>query len=764
METNEMVKTHKPVRITRQAGARTTQKAAKVAAILLVVVAMVAQMAAFAPSASATGSTEGQAAPADEATTQIVSAEDLEDLAGLETLDDIDPTVANIDKVQDTIADELGFDTSDLGDIDADDLPDSLPIPKAGVLKKAVFHDLPSGIVKTGFGRDLERLGAHLNPDTQYLYLEFRNGLDIETGLDRYSGPGATALPARVKVAKGVNGVIVLDPTDPYVYIGGACPKFGSQKAKKTTKNARRSNSAKASKKTASGQPCGVGFSLGGNIPFNYTMDNLPPAAKPVRGHVIVDAEVPVYKGMQLDGTAVLEIRRKTIRIAGEGDLETVVPKVGKVTLGTGAFGFSVSAKKGAEKVQYWTAADSSKDPMKLNVGKVKVDVPAGNERSVRQSYGAEKVSGKWKVLPSTYFELQGQFTYPTTQIVKMIGVNIGDMAVGEATLRIDGSGLEAHGVMNAGLHPDVQMQGNATAHIVVPFRKLSNTTVEVTGSMTIGGVDIGAEAMMRIDKKGLMVSGEINTPASRVAVSGSITKAGVQLAGEFSAELDLSAISNKATEAIDAAQAEIDKIDRDIAKMRETVKAERRAADKFFRDAQRAVENAQAEVDKINGNIRVNNDKIAALRVKLKNANIFEAVGISAAIESLKAANTIQRGLLTSANATLDLANDALQLIRDGLDALPTDADPRIIALFGLREGATAALQLAREAAQAIDIGGTVHVDISFSLGASGLFGDASMRYCDSKCTTLTGGSLVISDYFEVCVEVFGFDVCGKF
>ncbi|MEE9414734.1 MAG: hypothetical protein V3V01_05570, partial [Acidimicrobiales bacterium] len=98
----------------------------------------------------------------------------------------------------------------------------------------------------------------------------------LDTGLGQLAGGEATGIPSRIVVAKGVDGVIVID-SDDYLYIGGACPDFGPKgkpkRSKKTSQSVADSSLVTA---TPSGQPCGIGFSLGGNISFEYATVNLP--------------------------------------------------------------------------------------------------------------------------------------------------------------------------------------------------------------------------------------------------------------------------------------------------------------------------------------------------------------------------------------------------------------------------------------------------------------------------------------------------------
>ena len=173
--------------------------------------------------------------------------------------------------------------------------------------------------------------------------------------------------------------------------------------------------------------------------------------------------------------------------------------------------------------------------------------------------------------------------------------------------------------------------------------------------------------------------------------------------------------------------------------------------------------------------NIDINDDKIADLRRdqaaeirRYENLTFLEQAAqsiphlgtlafIEGEIAALTAANVTQAGLHFAATGVLDGAQLLLDGIEAGLDAIPVDTDPRIIALCAAKETATFALQTARTVADAVSIGGTLRGEITWELGTNGLSASLIAEYCDGECTTLAGGSVRLTPTPEACVEVAG-------
>ncbi|MEE9415515.1 MAG: hypothetical protein V3V01_09535, partial [Acidimicrobiales bacterium] len=497
---------------------------------------------------------------------------------------------------------------------------------------------------------------------------------------------------------------------------------------------------------------------------------NLPEQAAGFNGHVIVDAVVPVYAGLEIDGTTVIGVYDDHVQFGGEGAIQTSVPGVGSVALGYGAVGFTADARPGRERVEFWSSAATADEPIVIGFGDTEISFPAnGQERSLSQFFAtAPDSSGVWTVDPRSNFVVSGLSSFGVGALAELAGIDLSDMSVATATLRIGSEGIRLQGSVSRGIHPDIEFQGSARIDAFLSFADFADSSLEISGSFAIGGVDIGGQAMLSIDRHGFVVSGELVTPISRVELSGFINETGAQLSGTLEATLGLSALSDAAISGIDDAQREIDRLDTTIALMRNQVRKERRTADRGFRDAKAALGAAKAEVNKIRGNIDYNNRLIRGLETEYVNLEWYEwprGLAILAEIAALGTANVAQEAALVVAIGVLDFAIEVLEGIRIVIDALPTDLDLRIVALFVARDAATVLLDIAREAAKAIDFGGNVHVELSFSLGTQGLIADASAQHCDgdgNNCVALAAASLTIAEYFEICVEPFGLPLCA--
>ncbi len=766
-----------------------TQGPLRLATVLLLVVTLLLGVTALAPEASAEGSMVVADAPAAERVDDSAEAMAIDEVPANEVVDtkkkakknkkakkkakakkkkDQKKKAKKDNQDKKKAKKKTDGNNDEKNDGDTDEL--AIEIPNTGVLRHVVVHDLPSGIFKTGFGRDLDHLRAHLNPDTEYQYLEFDDGLHIDTGLDKLLPDALGGLPTTIVVAKGTDGVLVIDPDD-YVYIGGACPDWSipdsnEQRDYDVTTQALQVAGATT---TPSGQDCGIGFSVGGNIDFTYDTPNLPNGAESFAGHVIVDAVVPVHKQLEVDGTAIFQIQPGTVKVGGEGVLQAGMSGVGSVALGHGAFGFRADARPASAGLEFWAAAGSNTDPVTLSTDGVDFVFPAnGEDRRFSLFFeAAPDAAGVWRIGPRSNVHAEGTFSFGMGGLGTLAGTGLGDLNVARAKLHLDRTGIAFSGMVSKGMHPTVGVKGTAELDGFVSFENFSDSWVEAKGTFDVGGVGIGADARMYIGKGGFEISGELVTPISRVAVSGFIDDAGVQLTGSAEAKLGLSAIADAAHAGIADARREIAKLDGEIVAMRKQVKVERRSTDRAFRNASAALRTAQADVRKIQKTIDYNRGLIRALHVEYRTCAFFRCMGILAEIAALE---IVVNGEIVAKDAAVEVLKAAewlVERIRRGLDALPTDLDPRIIALITAREAATLALDLATEAAKVIDLGGNVHVALYFSVGTKGLDASASAKHCDgdgNNCKDLVAASVkVAGDYFEVCVKPFGFDLCAK-
>ncbi len=657
------------------------------------------------------------------------------------------------------------------------------PFPSAGILSDSRILTRSPARVGTATGSELAYLGAHLNDDTVYTYFVFDGGLSVNTGLG--DGPGEESLPPEISIPVGSPGVMVLDPSDPYLYIGGPCDAFDSEDKSEDEQDPDGSTTTTSSTTTTeppeeASDPytldltdteglvdCGIGFSLGGRIPFVGDDDPDQPLPS-FNGHVVVDGVVPIPGGMSLDGMTVIEMSADAVRTAGTGDLSVTLPFIPDkldIEFPLGRAGVVVEADQRGLRVSY--AGKLGGEDVSLPLG-IPLQIPQGNELLVSGVLGLDTTGAVPVPSADSYFEAAGNFGLGLSALGDLFGVAVDDGFTVQGQLRIDVTGVTASGTSTVSLHPDIDLGGQAAVELLISTEDPLDSYVDVVGGLRIGGIDLSGDAALRLDREGLTARGTLDSPLGGIALAGMVGPGGIDLRGDASLVLPLDFLhefSSAATAGIDAAQAEVDKLNGEIDRLRNEIREGRRNRSAAFRDARDAVAKARRDLDDILANIAYN-DRLIAQKVKEQEAtaNPFEDARLGLEIGALQLANTTQYGYRATAQGVLDLAQGVLDGIEAGLDAIPVDTDPRIVALFVARDTATGALEVARFGATIIDVSGEFRADISLQLGTSGIDGSVDVRFCDDNgCSDIAGGSLRTTPNLAVCVNAFDLgDICA--
>ncbi|CAK8725543.1 hypothetical protein KKHLCK_16985 [Candidatus Electrothrix laxa] len=322
---------------------------------------------------------------------------------------------------------------------------------------------------------------------------------------------------------------------------------------------------------------------------------------------------------------------------------------------------------------------------------------------------------------------------------------------------------------------------GDPKASLELDLRLGQKNQVEITGAVTLLGLT--REAKISISDKGFsfMISGKIfDLFACTFEANGGTLANGDAFLIKASMQNDLFAYlktetsktikagADKATrkisdaqKAIRNAQAKVNRLNKDIKAMRQTIQRERDKNSKGLRDAQKAVQNVKTELKKINNDIEVMRLTIQKERDKsnkgLKNAQKAVA-GAQKKVDSIqgeinKAKKTIashkrkirekeqwhnqfnefekifrlvelnaertKRGIMitrlfaqigtleagkTIAIGILEVAKQTLRGLEQAAKTFPIDADPRVGGLFTARETAKAGLEVAKQTLRGLE------------------------------------------------------------
>ena len=166
------------------------------------------------------------------------------------------------------------------------------------------------------------------------------------------------------------------------------------------------------------------------------------------------------------------------------------------------------------------------------------------------------------------------------------------------------------------------------------------------------------------------------------------------------------------------------------------------------------------AALDEILDTIAYNDRLIAQKRAEQAATwDPFVDFGLELEIQALQFANTVQYGYRAVAKGALDIAIGALRLIEGGLEIIPVDADPRIVALVIAREAAMLVLNAATGVLGLVP--DEIRAQIEFTIGTAGVFGDASIETCtDGACSVVVGGT-VSSNPPQLCFVLLEVEIC---
>jgi len=682
-----------------------------------------------------------------------------------------------------------------------------VPFPTIGFLSEASLIGTSTGLFGVDYGRDLERLGAFLNPDTKYLWVTFSNGMDVSTGFaDMFPGIDTSGLPESFNVPLGVQATMVIDPADPYVYISGACPEFPDHDDQEDNEDDTNTTSASSTTTTLPdddapitiepeddgvGDDCGIGFSLSGEIPFTPSdVDGLPESVKAYAGHIVIRGEVPLGgTGLVIDGVTVQRFETSGYRLDGYGDVAVTMPFIQglidvEIPMGDAAAGMTVTDRS----VEAYAAGSfgGSQEPLILPLP-IPIEIP--NEQSASTTIsasigGSTGVDGVFRIDPDSSLVIAGRQGVGLSTFGNLLGVELADTQTTTGTLILDRNGAFLEAKTSDGIHPSIDFGTGTKITARIDAESLDDSFIEAVGQMTFAAVTLEGESLLRIDRSGIQALGTLGTSLGGVEMAGSIGPDGVDLRGRTDLRFPVSVTDRLAADvddALAAAIAEVERIDDEIERISAEIRAERRERSSDFKAAKNAFDDAQAEVDKINDDITANKSTIAATKKKIadvckgksglaltacKVTNGPKIVAWNAEIAALKAANAGLVAAREIATVTLDAASIVLDEIEAGLDAIPIDADPRIIALAASRDTALGVLVTTRTLAGAVDNTGTIGGSVELRIGTGGLGGDADIEWCDaSGCTTLAGATIQLDNRFLACVTLFGVpDICAEF
>lgn len=647
----------------------------------------------------------------------------------------------------------------------------TIPLPDSGPLATAIPSALPNGKVGTATGAQLSATVPHLSPDTIYTYLLFRGELSLDTGI----AGGSSDLLDHIEVFGQEPGIVVIDPDD-YFYVGGTCVTGG-------TADKERNDSSPGPAGSKPGEsaisdfdpvvialepadvavPCGFGISNGGRIPVE---PDLVPAAGPIpemNAHVLIHGSEVVAPGLALDGTMFFQLLDPGFRMVANGTLLASLSVISgtlgiDVPLGDATIDMSVSSN--GLQTRFVT---ESADPGELLLPVV-VDV-AGVDGGVRAegSFGfAIAADGTPSVAADSYLHIEGRLNLQAGGLAGVAGVELSAISI-DGLMHLDPTGYRVAGSFDGSLVPQIDLGAGATVEAFIAFDDLANSSILVAGDASVGVIELTGEAGLRVDRNGVEAWGTAAFPFGAIEVRGAITAEGISLSGSARAAVPLGPIADAAGALrgeLQTAKDEVANLDGEIERIRADINTGRDANQAGLRRAQADVAAERAGLDAILDTMAHNRGEIRRMQAEQKASwDPFYDLDLSIRIGALEVANLAQDGYRLVAQAALDIAVGVLQVIESGLEVIPVDADPRIVALFIAREaamlvldGATAVLSIVPD---------EVRANLDIVVGTAGFVGEAGIETCvDGDCTMVVAGS-VQSSPAQLCFTLLEQDLC---
>jgi hypothetical protein len=518
-----------------------------------------------------------------------------------------------------------------------------------------------------------------------------------------------------------------------------------------------------------------LAFSWLGGIPFvPETTWGLPDGVGGFYGQMLLTSTIPLSPVVEIEGTVVSYVGEDGVELGGNGYVSVSVDLIP----GFLSFGFPLgSASAGVrvlanEQASYFSGINHP-------------DLPFLPPQIPFVPAQASKVAGYVSSLhpEESFIAASGAFGYNLSGLREATGLPLNDLDLAEVQMRIDRNGVFARGLSNVSLHPSIATGGAVGVETLFGIERPEDSYVRMNGALQVAGVGL-SPATAQVDRHGLFVSGDFNTPLSSIRLAGNITSQGPELTGTAGIVFplgDITAAAESARQDVRQAQADLDAINQLIAQQRGIVQAERDRDAQALASAEAAVSSAQATVNALQSaidrelsNIRTWKSQISSkyswyqrqpwykkatayasylAYAASKNASIAAAYTKIAAYEASKA----------TANLALAAAKQALVVAEQAIVTVPVDADPRVAGLFAGREAAELALLAAEAALAAVpQIDGDLQAQIAVTLDHTGLDGRV---YASLNGQPLQEATVTFGEHPKACIQIVSISqVCAAF
>jgi hypothetical protein len=518
-----------------------------------------------------------------------------------------------------------------------------------------------------------------------------------------------------------------------------------------------------------------LAFSWLGGIPFEpVTTWGLPLDVGRFRGHVFLDATVPLYKFIELTGKVVTHTSEQGFEQGGNGEVQVAFDLIPKLLSFSFPLGDASAGVRLIEDdvVSYFSgihSPDYSFLPPIIPVLPTNTTLVAG--------YISSRHPEQSRIIAA------GAFGYDMSGFRAMTGLQLQDLMLSEAHLSIGAGGVSLRGRTGVSIHPSIELGAEARVEIYFSPQTPEESYLEMNGEMLVAGVGL-KPVTLRLDRNGLFLEGAFVTPVSELALAGEITPRGPVLSGRAGIAFDVGdvrAAIEDARSAVVAARRRVEVLENAADTQRAIVTAEREQTVARLVEARKHLAATRDRVSSLRSSIASHERAISSYRSQIrskyrwyKRQPWYKRAWAWGRYAAYRAGKTAQigwrygqigalKGALAVATGALHAAEGAVRTIEAGIAVTPIDADPRVAGPLLALETARGALTAAEAALPRLpDIDAEIRGDINLTLTHRGLRGrlDAS-----ANGRELAEGRVKFGAKPEACIDLNGLGaLCAPF
>jgi len=607
-----------------------------------------------------------------------------------------------------------------------------------------------------------------------YLFFHFANGVSFDIPLNELLNTENENFGFSVPGDQSIT--LVYDPQEPYFYLSSQTTFNFKENMQQATSWAEQENTERNndSENTSAGDLLDkiplpelnqLAWSTEGGIPLRFeTLWGLPTDVDEIKGHLLIDASMPLYKFFQLDGEIVTSIGKEGYTQGGNGDLSVnfdLIPNFlnFNFNLGRASAGVVVNAEQQSGFFSGIKKPDTSFLPSWI-------PITPTNETKI-----SGYINGQQPQL--SYLKAKGEFGFSPSFLSNLLGVQLNDIVLNQSEMSISSQGILLKGKSNASIHPAIKLNKSTNVEIYLPFANFADASIKMSGEIMVLGTGI-SPAKVEISKQGFYINGQLNLPLSVVALSGEIAGTGPALEGITQINLPLDKITdslNNAQYAVAIARDKVNEMQRLVDAEIERVIERRAEHAKNLQIAQDALTTAQSKVTQIQSAVDYQYYLISKYRKQITSKykwyksqawyNKSWAWGVYTSYKAYKYTQITARyariGVLNTTKLTaigvLEVAIYALELLEGATENFPVELDAKVAALAVSKEGANLVLLSAEEVLKRIPvIDFNAGTNLLVSLDNSGLHGEVSMIMNDKN---FVGGNITFDPVPKACIEL---------